>query len=219
MNIAATSLAIFLTTFTSCAQNENQNNIMSSETNISLPAGVKTDTATFGNGCFWCTEALFQNLDGVLKVTSGYSGGHVDNPTYKEVCEGTTGHAEAIQIVYDPSIITFDELLNAFWQSHDPTTLNRQGNDVGPQYRSVIFYHDAEQKEKSEKYKAELEKSKAFDNPIVTEISPFSKFYVAENYHQDYYNNNGSQPYCYYLIKPKLEKFNKVFKDKLKKQK
>jgi len=219
MNIAATSLAIFLTTFTSCAQNENQNKIMSSETNISLPAGVKTDTATFGNGCFWCTEALFQNLDGVLKVTSGYSGGHVDNPTYKEVCEGTTGHAEAIQIVYDPSIITFDELLNAFWQSHDPTTLNRQGNDVGPQYRSVIFYHDAEQKEKSEKYKAELEKSKAFDNPIVTEISPFSKFYVAENYHQDYYNNNGSQPYCYYVIKPKLEKFNKVFKDKLKKQK
>ena len=219
MNIAATSLAIFLTTFTSCAQNENQNKIMSSETNISLPAGVKTDTATFGNGCFWCTEALFQNLDGVLKVTSGYSGGHVDNPTYKEVCEGTTGHAEAIQIVYDPSIITFDELLNAFWQSHDPTTLNRQGNDVGPQYRSVIFYHDAEQKEKSEKYKAELEKSKAFDNPIVTEISPYSKFYVAENYHQDYYNNNGSQPYCYYVIKPKLEKFNKVFKDKLKKQK
>src|SRR5688500_10086317 len=217
MNIAATSLAIFLTTFTSCAQNENQNKIMSSETNISLPAGVKTDTATFGNGCFWCTEALFQNLDGVLKVTSGYSGGHVDNPTYKEVCEGTTGHAEAIQIVYDPSIITFDELLNAFWQSHDPTTLNRQGNDVGPQYRSVIFYHDAEQKEKSEKYKAELEKSKAFDNPIVTEISPFSKFYVAENYQQDYYNNNGSQPYCYYVIRPKLEKFNKVFKDKLKK--
>lgn len=219
MNIAATSLAIFLTTFTSCAQNENQNNIMSSETNISLPAGVKTDTATFGNGCFWCTEALFQNLDGVLKVTSGYSGGHVDNPTYKEVCEGTTGHAEAIQIVYDPSAITFDELLNAFWQSHDPTTLNRQGNDVGPQYRSVIFYHDAEQKEKSEKYKAELENSKAFDHPIVTEITPFSKFYVAENYHQDYYNNNGSQPYCYYVIKPKLEKFNKVFKDKLKKQK
>lgn len=218
MNIAATSLVLFLTTFTSCAQNDNQNKIMSSEMNISLPAGVKTDTATFGNGCFWCTEAIFQNLDGVLKVTSGYSGGHVDNPTYKEVCEGTTGHAEAIQIVYDPSKITFDELLNAFWQSHDPTTLNRQGNDVGPQYRSVIFFHDAEQKEKSEKYKAELEKNKVFDNPIVTEISPFSKFYVAENYHQDYYNNNGSQPYCYYVIKPKLEKFNKVFKDKLKKQ-
>ena len=217
MNTAVTSLMLFITTFTSCAQNENQNKIMSSETNISLPAGVKTDTATFGNGCFWCTEAIFQNLDGVLKVTSGYSGGTVDNPTYKEVCEGTTGHAEAIQIVYDPSKITFDELLQAFWQSHDPTTLNRQGNDVGPQYRSVIFYHDAEQKEKAEKYKQELDKSKAYDNPIVTEISPFSKFYVAENYHQDYYNNNGSQPYCYYVIRPKLEKFNKVFKDKLKK--
>lgn len=217
MNITATSLVLFITTFTSCGQIENQNKIMSSETNISLPAGVKTDTATFGNGCFWCTEAIFQNLEGVLKVTSGYSGGTVENPTYKEVCEGTTGHAEVIQIVYDPSKITFDELLAAFWQSHDPTTLNRQGNDVGPQYRSVVFYHDAEQKEKAEKYKAELDKSKAFDNPIVTEISPFSKFYVAENYHQDYYNNNGSQPYCYYVIKPKLEKFNKVFKDKLKK--
>jgi peptide-methionine (S)-S-oxide reductase len=217
MNIAVTCLVIFLTTFTSCEQKENRNKIMSSATNLSLPAGVKTDTATFGTGCFWCTEAIFQELDGVLKVTSGYSGGTVENPTYKQVCEGNTGHAEVIQIVYDPSKITFDELLEAFWQSHDPTTLNRQGNDVGPQYRSVIFYHNAEQKEKSEKYKAELDKSKAFDHPIVTEISPFSKFYVAENYHQDYYNNNGSQPYCYYVIRPKLEKFNKVFKDKLKK--
>jgi peptide-methionine (S)-S-oxide reductase len=217
MNIAVTSMVLFMTTFTSCGQKENRNNMMSSETNISLPAGVKTDTATFGTGCFWCTEAIFQELDGVLKATSGYSGGTVENPTYKEVCEGNTGHAEVIQIVYDPSKITYDELLAAFWQSHDPTTLNRQGNDVGPQYRSVIFYHNAEQKEKAEKYKAELDKSKAFDNPIVTEITPFSKFYVAENYHQDYYNNNGSQPYCYYVIRPKLEKFNKVFKDKLKK--
>lgn len=217
MNIAVTSMVLFLTTFTSCAQKENRNNIMSSEMNISLPAGLKTDTATFGTGCFWCTEAIFQELEGVLKVTSGYSGGTVVNPTYKQVCDGNTGHAEVIQIVYDPSKITFDELLEAFWQSHDPTTLNRQGNDVGPQYRSVIFYHDAEQKEKAEKYKAELDKSKAFDNPIVTEITPFSKFYVAENYHQDYYNNNGSQPYCYYVIRPKLEKFNKVFKNKLKK--
>jgi peptide-methionine (S)-S-oxide reductase len=217
MNIAATSLALLMTTFTSCAQKENQNKIMSNEMNIAIPAGVKTDTATFGTGCFWCTEAIFQELDGVLKVTSGYSGGQVENPTYKEVCEGNTGHAEVIQIVYDPSKITYDELLEAFWQSHDPTTLNRQGNDVGPQYRSVIFYHNDEQHQKAEKYKAELDKSKAFDKPIVTEISPFSKFYVAENYHQDYYNNNGSQPYCYYVIRPKLEKFNKVFKDKLKK--
>ena len=217
MNTVLTSMVIFLATFTSCAQIENQNKIMSSDTKISLPAGVETDTATFGTGCFWCTEAIFQELDGVLKATSGYSGGNVENPTYKEVCEGTTGHAEVIQVVYDPSKITYDDLLKAFWQSHDPTTLNRQGNDVGPQYRSVIFYHNDEQKEKAVKYKAELDKSKAFDNPIVTEISPYSKFYVAENYHQDYYNNNGSQPYCYYVIKPKLEKFNKVFKDKLKK--
>jgi len=217
MNTVLTSMIIFLATFTSCAQIENQNKIMSSDTKISLPAGVETDTATFGTGCFWCTEAIFQELDGVLKVTSGYSGGNIENPTYKEVCEGTTGHAEVIQVVYDPSKITYDDLLKAFWQSHDPTTLNRQGNDVGPQYRSVIFYHNDEQKVKSEKYKAELDKSKVFDNPIVTEISPYSKFYVAENYHQDYYNNNGSQPYCYYVIRPKLEKFNKVFKDKLKK--
>ena len=185
--------------------------------NNSLPAGVKVDTATFGTGCFWCTEAIFQELDGVLKATSGYSGGHVEKPTYKEVCEGNTGHAEVIQVVYDPSKISFDELLKVFWESHDPTTLNRQGNDVGPQYRSAIVYHNQEQKEQAEKYKAELDKSTAFDNPVVTEITPFSNFYIAENYHQDYYNLNGSQPYCQFVIRPKLEKFRKVFKDKLKK--
>ncbi len=190
---------------------------MSSEISVSHPEAANTDTATFGTGCFWCTEALFQQLDGVISATSGYSGGHVENPTYKEVCEGTTGHAEVIQIVYDPKKITFDDLLEAFWQSHDPTSLNRQGNDVGPQYRSVIFYHNQEQKEKAEKYKAELDKAKAFDKPIVTEISPYSKFYVAENYHQEYYDNNGKQPYCYFVIRPKLDKFKKVFKDKLKK--
>lgn len=176
----------------------------------------KTETATFGTGCFWCTEAIFQQLNGVLSVKSGYSGGHVDNPTYKQVCEGTTGHAEVIQVVYDPAVISYDALLEAFWQSHDPTTLNRQGNDVGPQYRSVIFYHNEEQKEKAEKYKAELDKSKVFDKPIVTEISPYSKLFVAENYHQDYYRQNGAQPYCYYVIRPKLEKFKKVFKDRMK---
>lgn len=191
--------------------------MMSSEISVSHPEAANTDTATFGTGCFWCTEALFQQLDGVISATSGYSGGHVENPTYKEVCEGTTGHAEVIQIVYDPKKITFDDLLEAFWQSHDPTSLNRQGNDVGPQYRSVIFYHNQEQKEKAEKYKAELDKAKAFDKPIVTEISPYSKFYVAENYHQEYYDNNGKQPYCYFVIRPKLDKFKKVFKDKLKK--
>ncbi|MEO8406677.1 MAG: peptide-methionine (S)-S-oxide reductase MsrA [Chitinophagaceae bacterium] len=176
-----------------------------------------TDTATFGTGCFWCTEAIFQELEGVLKVSSGYSGGHVPDPSYKQVCTGTTGHAEAIEIVYDPKKISYDELLEVFWESHDPTSLNKQGNDEGPQYRSVIFYHNAEQKLKAEKYKSELNQSKAFENPIVTEISPASVFYTAENYHQDYYANNGSEPYCTYVIRPKLEKFKKVFKDKLKK--
>ena len=175
-----------------------------------------TDTATFGTGCFWCTEAIFQQLNGVISVTSGYSGGHIENPTYEQVCSKDTGHAECLNIVFDKTKISFDELLAVFWQSHDPTTLNRQGNDVGPQYRSVIFYHNNEQKEKAEKYKAELDKSGAWSKPIVTEIAPFTKFYPAENYHQNYYLNNDSQPYCYYVIRPKLEKFGKVFKDKLK---
>ena len=174
------------------------------------------ETATFGTGCFWCTEAIFQQLDGVIKVTSGYSGGHVVNPTYEEVCNKTTGHAECLNIEYDKSKITFDELLEVFWKSHDPTTLNRQGNDAGPQYRSAIFYHTDEQKEKAEKYKAELNESGVFTDPIVTEIAPFTIFYPAENYHQNYYNNNGAQPYCSYVIRPKVEKFRKVFKEKLR---
>jgi peptide-methionine (S)-S-oxide reductase len=174
-------------------------------------------TATFGSGCFWCTEAIFERLNGVVKVESGYSGGNVENPTYEEVCTGTTGHAEVTQITYDPSVISYDELLEVFWKTHDPTTLNRQGNDMGTQYRSVIFYHNEEQKKLAEKYKAELYKSGAWDNPIVTEISQFTNFYPAENYHQDYYNNNPNQGYCAFVIAPKLEKFEKVFKDKLKK--
>ena len=180
------------------------------------PATGKLDTATFGTGCFWCTEAIFQQLNGVEKVTSGYSGGQSVNPSYQEVCSGNTGHAECLQIVYDPSKITYDELLEVFWQTHDPTTLNRQGNDVGTQYRSVIFYHNNEQKQRAEKYRAELDKSGAFSKPIVTEIAPFHTFYKAEDYHQNYYNSNGSQPYCYFVIKPKLEKFQKVFKNKIK---
>ena len=175
------------------------------------------ELATFGSGCFWCTEAIFEQLNGVLKVTSGYSGGQTQNPTYKEVCTGKTGHAESVQVVYEPGKISFDELLEVFWQVHDPTTLNRQGADVGTQYRSVIFYHNEEQKEKAEKYKAELQKSGAFDKPIVTEIALFSKFYTAENYHQEYYElNKNTNPYCSVVIRPKLEKFNKVFKNKLK---
>ena len=184
--------------------------------NKSIPAGVTTDTATFGEGCFWCTEAFFQRLEGVYEVISGYGGGHVENPTYEQVCDKNTGHVELARIVYDPKKISYDELLEIFWQTHDPTTLDRQGNDVGPQYRSVIFYHNEEQKLIGEKYKEKLDKSGAFDAPIVTTFEPFTKFYKAENYHQNYYNENGSEPYCQFVIRPKLEKFEKVFKAKAK---
>lgn len=172
--------------------------------------------ATFGNGCFWCTEAIFQRLNGVEKVVSGYTGGKVKNPTYKEVCSGLTGHAEVIQITYDPKKITFDELLEVFWKTHDPTTLNRQGADEGTQYRSAVFYHNEEQKNLATEYRKKLDASGAFDNPIVTEITASSEFYPAEDYHQNYFNLNGNAPYCSYVIQPKVEKFEKVFKNKLK---
>jgi peptide-methionine (S)-S-oxide reductase len=175
------------------------------------------DTATFGAGCFWCVEAVFQELEGVTSVASGYSGGRIGDPTYKEVCSGLTGHAEVIQITYDPSRVSYKDLLEVFWQVHDPTTKDRQGNDVGSQYRSVIYYHSEDQKALAEKYKKELDASGAFDKPIVTEISPFTKFYKAESYHQNYYKSNTSQPYCTMVVRPKVEKFRKVFKDKLKK--
>ena len=171
---------------------------------------------TFGSGCFWCTEAIFQQVKGVEKVVSGYGGGHVENPTYEQVCDKTTGHAEVCQLTFDPKVVSIDELLEIFWQTHDPTTLNQQGNDVGPQYRSVVYYHSEEQKERSEHYLEELSKSGAFSKPIVTTIEPFKNFYAAENYHQNYYNANGNQPYCYFVIRPKMEKFEKVFKDKMK---
>jgi peptide-methionine (S)-S-oxide reductase len=200
----------------SCAQKDNKS-ISKKDTKIMSDSNVKSDTATFGTGCFWCTEAIFQQLEGVEKVTSGYSGGTVPNPTYEQVCSKTTGHAECLNIMYDPKKITFDELLEIFWQTHDPTTLNRQGADVGTQYRSVVFYHNEAQRAKTEKYKAELDKSGAFDNPIVTSLEPFTIFYPAENYHQNYYNSNGSQGYCQFVIRPKVEKFEKVFKSKLKK--
>ena len=174
------------------------------------------DTATFGAGCFWCIEAVFTELKGVTAVTSGYMGGSIKNPSYKEVCTGRTGHAEVAQIVYDQSVISFAELLEVFWQTHDPTTLNRQGNDVGTQYRSAIFYHDATQKEEAEFYKQKLIAGGAFNNPIVTEITPLDTFYPAENYHQDYFANNPSQPYCQMIVRPKVEKFKKAFSDKLK---
>ena len=181
-----------------------------------MPDNNNIEIATFGNGCFWCTEAVFQQLKGVAKVTSGYSGGHVENPTYEQVCDKKTGHAECLKIEYDSNIISFDELLEVFWSTHDPTTLNRQGKDSGPQYRGVVFWHNEEQKEKAGKYKKKLDKSGAFDNPIVTTIEAFTNFYEAENYHRDYYKNHGSQPYCYFVIKPKMDKLKKVFSDKLK---
>jgi peptide-methionine (S)-S-oxide reductase len=173
-------------------------------------------TATFGGGCFWCTEAVFVELKGVESVTSGYMGGQMENPTYKEVCTGLTGHAEVIQIKYDPQVVSFDVLLEVFWKTHDPTTLNRQGADVGTQYRSVVFYHTDEQRQLAESYKQKLNEAKAFNSPIVTEISAASKFYPAEDYHQDYYANNPNQGYCRAVIPPKLKKLRAVFGDKLK---
>lgn len=177
---------------------------------------TKTDTATFGAGCFWCVEAVYQSLDGVIKVTSGYSGGTTVNPTYKQVCTGTTGHAEVCEVIYDPQKISYKDLLEAFWSAHDPTTLNRQGNDVGTQYRSVIFYHNAEQKLLAETYLKKLNDEHAFAKPVVTVIEPFTIFYPAEDYHQDYYELNGHEPYCQIVIAPKLEHFREVFHDKLK---
>ena len=175
----------------------------------------KTDTATFGSGCFWCSEAIFQLLKGVIKVVPGYSGGARANPTYEQVSSGATGHAEVIQITYNPEIISFEELLEVFWSTHDPTTLNRQGADVGTQYRSVIFHHNEQQRQLAESYKARLDSSGAWRNPIVTEISPYKAFYTAESYHHDYYNRNSQAPYCTFVIVPKLEKFKKVFKEKI----
>ncbi len=201
--------------FTMCqAQNkeESQKPVLTMENTTS-----KNDTATFGAGCFWCVEAVFQNLNGVVKVRSGYSGGSVKNPSYKEVCTGTTGHAEVCQIIYNPAIVSFDELLEVFWKTHDPTTLNRQGNDAGTQYRSVVFYHNEEQKKLTELYKKKIDESGAYDQPLVTEITPFQVFYPAEDYHQNYFNQNGEEPYCKYVIQPKVEKFKKVFEAKIKK--
>jgi peptide-methionine (S)-S-oxide reductase len=177
----------------------------------------KIETATIGNGCFWCTEAVFKQLNGVLDVKSGYSGGHMDNPDYKTVCAGTTGHAECLQIEFDANVVSFHEILEVFWKTHDPTTLNRQGGDVGTQYRSIIFFHDAAQAEIATAYKFQLDQSGVYPNPIVTLIEPYDKFYAAEDYHQNYFALNGSNPYCQMVVRPKVEKFQKVFSEKLKK--
>lgn len=206
----------FVFTVVSCNELKSNTNIKENETVMNNPSS-KTDTATFGQGCFWCAEAIFERVEGVKSVTCGYAGGNVANPTYEQVCTGKTGHAEVVQIVYDPDKISFDDLLKIFWQTHDPTTLNKQGADVGEQYRSIILYHNESQKEKAEYYKNELQKSGSWDNPIVTQIVPLTKFYRAEEYHQHYYDKNPYQGYCSFVIAPKVEKFEKVFKDKLKK--
>lgn len=202
----------------SCSQAQNDGNQKSfDEVNAAnMPKeDIKLDTATFGGGCFWCVEAIFQELKGVHRVTSGYSGGDVANPTYREVCSGATGHAEVVQIKYDPALISFETLVKVFFATHDPTTLNRQGADVGTQYRSVIFYHNEEQRVIAERLKKEFAPT-LWSDPIVTEISPFKSFFEAEEYHQNYYSNNPNQGYCRVVINPKVEKFRKQFAHLLK---
>ena len=174
------------------------------------------EVATLGGGCFWCLDAIYRDVQGVERVVSGYSGGHVAIPTYEQVCGKRTGHAEVVQVWYDPSVISYDDILHIFWRIHDPTTLNRQGNDVGPQYRSAIFYHDEMQKAAAERTRDETATARVWPDPIVTEIVPFDVFYVAEGYHQDYFANNPNQPYCVYVVDPKVKKFRKSFQDKLK---
>ncbi len=200
-----------------CAAAGDQNT-KEPETHI-MPSQDKVKKITFAGGCFWCTEAIFQSLKGVYEVTSGYIGGSVPNPTYKQVCTGTTGHAEAIEITYAPEEIALEELLEVFFKTHDPTTLNRQGADTGTQYRSAVFYHDEEQKKVSEGVIAALTAEKIFADPIVTEVTLAGKFYPAEDYHQDYYSNNTQAGYCQMVITPKMEKFRKVFADKIREQK
>jgi peptide-methionine (S)-S-oxide reductase len=178
----------------------------------------KLEQVTFGSGCFWCTEAVFERLKGVKSVVSGYSGGRLENPTYEQVCSGLTGHAEVVQVTYDPSEIAFTDLLQVFWKTHDPTTLNRQGHDVGTQYRSAIFYHNDQQRKLAEAYRDQLNQSNTFGAPIVTEITPFEKFYPAEKYHQEYYDQNPGQRYCELVIRPKVEKFKKEFANLLEDQ-
>jgi peptide-methionine (S)-S-oxide reductase len=176
----------------------------------------RTEVATLGGGCFWCVEATFEQLRGVERVVSGYSGGQVHNPTYQQICTGTTGHAEVIQVHFDPEEISFGDILRVFFTVHDPTTLNRQGNDVGPQYRSAIFYHSPDQKQQAEQVIREMQEQGVWARRIVTEVTPFERFYPAEDYHQEYYRNNPNQPYCAVVISPKVAKFRKAYMDRLK---
>lgn len=206
--------ALTLTSLGSCGQGQSVKQIEKMENNAKKMTGL--ETATFGTGCFWCTEAVYQEMKGVESVVSGYAGGHVPNPTYEEVCAKTTGHAECVELQYDPSKVTYAELLEVFFRVHDPTTKDRQGNDIGPQYRSVIFYHNDAQKQLAEKAIKELNASGAFAKPIVTEVTKAPTFYKAEAYHQNYFANNPDQGYCAFVVAPKVDKFRKVFKEKLK---
>jgi len=209
-----TKIKILLVTFAVVLTFENVQSINNSKTMNEQNNELKT--ATLAAGCFWCVEAVFQNLKGVEKVVSGYSGGHVKNPSYREVSNGTTGHAEAIQLQYNSSVISFEQILDVFWKTHDPTTLNRQGPDIGTQYRSVIFYHNDEQKRIAEDSKNQMNRSGYFNKPIVTAIEPYKNFFVAEENHQNFYKNNPNQPYCRFRIDPKIDKLQKQFNDLLK---
>lgn len=212
-------IVIFFATFamSGSACNVKNNSAIKDDTPINNQ-NMKTETATFGGGCFWCTEAMYSRLNGVISATSGYSGGQTKNPTYKEVCTGATGHAEVIQVVYNPDTISYTELLEIFFKTHNPTTLNRQGEDIGTQYRSVVLYHSDEQKQIALKLIDELNSAKIWEDSLVTQVVPFEVFYKAEDYHQDYFDNNTGQMYCKMVIVPKVEKFEKLFKDKLKKK-
>lgn len=216
--ITAFFIALIAVFVTSCSFTSKEQFTSSGKVNKDMDkiTSSNLDTAIFGAGCFWCVEAIFQELNGVQSVEAGYSGGTVENPSYEQVCTNTTGHAEVARIIFDPSVISYDDLLEVFWTTHDPTTLNRQGADVGEQYRSVIFYLNDTQKESAEKSKKDVA-PKIWDDPIVTSIEPLKNFYIAEDYHQNYYNNNSNKSYCQYVINPKLEKFRKKFKEKLKK--
>lgn len=209
---------LLLTTLVSfsCADAQDKPPSMNTSKKQPMESHQQHDVAILAGGCFWCVEAVYELVDGVISVESGYIGGSVKNPTYKEVCEGTTGHAEACRITFDPSIISFADILQVFFAAHDPTTRNRQGNDVGTQYRSAIFTRNAEQEQTSRAYIRQLTAEKTWPDPIVTEITPAGDFYKAEDYHQNYYERNGSQPYCAFVVRPKVEKFRKQFKDRLR---
>ncbi len=209
-------LFTLLFVFQSCESKEKKFEIKEFKEPIKMNIQNNLEIATFAGGCFWCTEAVFNEIKGVQKVVSGYTGGSIKNPSYREICTGTTGHAEAIQITFDPSLIAYEDLLEIFFGTHDPTTLNRQGADVGTQYRSEIFYHTQEQKEKAENYILLIKKEKLYNNPIVTKVTSAVVFYEAEEYHQDYYASNSEQGYCQMVIAPKLEKLRKYYKSKLK---